>query len=68
MVRRQDLEIRRAAFSPEHIVREFKKGGVVDGTTSLNRYDCESKPAWCPGCGNFGILQAVQKALGGPGA
>ncbi|MDD5093946.1 MAG: 2-oxoacid:ferredoxin oxidoreductase subunit beta [Dehalococcoidia bacterium] len=21
------------------------------------------KPAWCPGCGNFGILSAVQKAL-----
>jgi 2-oxoglutarate ferredoxin oxidoreductase subunit beta len=21
------------------------------------------KPAWCPGCGNFGILQAVNKAL-----
>ncbi len=21
------------------------------------------KPAWCPGCGNFGILQAVQKAF-----
>ncbi len=22
------------------------------------------EPAWCPGCGNFGILQAVQKAFG----
>ena len=22
-----------------------------------------SKPAWCPGCGNFGILRAVNKAL-----
>ena len=21
------------------------------------------KPAWCPGCGNFGILQALKKAL-----
>jgi 2-oxoglutarate ferredoxin oxidoreductase subunit beta len=21
------------------------------------------KPAWCPGCGNFGILQAVNQAL-----
>ena len=21
------------------------------------------KPAWCPGCGNFGILEAVQKAF-----
>ena len=21
------------------------------------------KPAWCPGCGNFGILRALSKAL-----
>jgi len=21
------------------------------------------KPAWCPGCGDFGILNAVKKAL-----
>ncbi len=21
------------------------------------------KPAWCPGCGNFGILRALNKAL-----
>jgi 2-oxoglutarate ferredoxin oxidoreductase subunit beta len=21
------------------------------------------KPAWCPGCGNFGILQALNRAL-----
>jgi 2-oxoglutarate/2-oxoacid ferredoxin oxidoreductase subunit beta len=26
------------------------------------------KPAWCPGCGNFGILKGVQKAIDGLGA
>jgi 2-oxoglutarate/2-oxoacid ferredoxin oxidoreductase subunit beta len=25
------------------------------------------KPAWCPGCGNFGILKAVQKAIDSSG-
>jgi 2-oxoglutarate ferredoxin oxidoreductase subunit beta len=26
-------------------------------------FDNNSKPAWCPGCGDFGILNAVKKAL-----
>jgi 2-oxoglutarate/2-oxoacid ferredoxin oxidoreductase subunit beta len=26
-------------------------------------YLSEIEPAWCPGCGNFGILQAMKKAL-----
>jgi 2-oxoglutarate/2-oxoacid ferredoxin oxidoreductase subunit beta len=26
-------------------------------------YSTAIKPAWCPGCGNFGILQAVQKSF-----
>ena len=29
---------------------------------SLKDYD-DGETAWCPGCGNFGILQAVKKAL-----
>jgi len=28
-------------------------------------YNVEMKPAWCPGCGNFGILAAVKKAFAG---
>ncbi|MDD4877362.1 MAG: 2-oxoacid:ferredoxin oxidoreductase subunit beta [Dehalococcoidales bacterium] len=28
----------------------------------INKY-VGIKPAWCPGCGNFGILRAVQKAI-----
>jgi 2-oxoglutarate ferredoxin oxidoreductase subunit beta len=31
-------------------------------TTSMEEYT-GSKPTWCPGCGNFGILNAVKKAL-----
>ncbi|MEW6026417.1 MAG: 2-oxoacid:ferredoxin oxidoreductase subunit beta [Planctomycetota bacterium] len=31
--------------------------------TSLSDYNNNSKPAWCPGCGDFGILNAVKKTL-----
>ena len=30
---------------------------------TLNDYASKVPIAWCPGCGNFGILQAVKKAL-----
>ena len=30
---------------------------------TLNDYASQVPIAWCPGCGNFGILQAVKKAL-----
>ena len=30
---------------------------------TLNDYSSNVPIAWCPGCGNFGILQAVKKAL-----
>ncbi|MFA5309882.1 MAG: thiamine pyrophosphate-dependent enzyme [Dehalococcoidales bacterium] len=30
---------------------------------TLNDYKSDVPVAWCPGCGNFGILQAVKKAL-----
>lgn len=29
----------------------------------VKKYDTGIKPVWCPGCGNFGILMAVRKAL-----
>lgn len=29
----------------------------------VGRFDSECENAWCPGCGNFGILSAVKKAL-----
>lgn len=27
------------------------------------RFNTEGKPTWCPGCGNFGIQNAIKKAL-----
>jgi 2-oxoglutarate ferredoxin oxidoreductase subunit beta len=30
---------------------------------TLKDYESDVEIAWCPGCGNFGILQAVKKAL-----
>lgn len=29
----------------------------------VRKYDTGKMPVWCPGCGNFGILMAVRKAL-----
>ncbi|MBI2184199.1 MAG: 2-oxoacid ferredoxin oxidoreductase [Thaumarchaeota archaeon] len=29
----------------------------------LNTYKVETKPDWCPGCGDFGVLNGVTKAL-----
>ena len=33
----------------------------------VGRFDSDVENAWCPGCGNFGILSAVKKALEGTG-
>ena len=30
---------------------------------NLTRFNTEAKPTWCPGCGNFGIQNAIKKAL-----
>jgi 2-oxoglutarate ferredoxin oxidoreductase subunit beta len=30
---------------------------------TLNDYESDYENKWCPGCGNFGILQAMKKAL-----
>jgi 2-oxoglutarate ferredoxin oxidoreductase subunit beta len=27
------------------------------------RFDCNLKPSWCPGCGNYSILDCLKKAL-----
>lgn len=34
---------------------------------AVNDYNNSSKPAWCPGCGDFAILNALKKALAGLG-
>ncbi len=31
--------------------------------TDVKAYDCDYENKWCPGCGNFGILNAMKKAL-----
>ena len=28
-------------------------------------YKSDVKPVWCPGCGDFGVLNALTKALSG---
>jgi 2-oxoglutarate ferredoxin oxidoreductase subunit beta len=32
-------------------------------SNDLTRFNTQAKPNWCPGCGNFGILSALKKAL-----
>ena len=29
----------------------------------LSRYSTSQKPTWCPGCGNFGVLQSLKQVL-----
>ena len=48
-------------FSPAYIVDAAQEGG---GLIMVKMTDyAGSQPSWCPGCGNFGILNAVKKAL-----
>lgn len=37
---------------------------AVERRLDMIDYDSDVEIAWCPGCGNFGILTAVKKALG----
>ena len=32
-------------------------------TLTVKSYDTEEKSTWCPGCGDFGILNAIKRAL-----
>ena len=34
---------------------------------SLEDYESDDRPAWCPGCGNFSLLNALKEALVGLG-
>jgi 2-oxoglutarate/2-oxoacid ferredoxin oxidoreductase subunit beta len=36
-------------------------------TTTPQAYKSDLKPIWCPGCGDFGVLQAVYRALAAVG-
>jgi 2-oxoglutarate ferredoxin oxidoreductase subunit beta len=36
---------------------------MVTVTATINDYTSAIKPTWCPGCGNFGILTALKRAL-----
>ena len=36
---------------------------MVSAKLSVKDYKSELKPIWCPGCGDFGVLQAICRAL-----
>jgi 2-oxoglutarate ferredoxin oxidoreductase subunit beta len=36
---------------------------ILDGQQQQYEYKSESKPTWCPGCGDFGVLNALYGAL-----
>ncbi len=38
-------------------------GGVADNIYQAKDYKSELKPIWCPGCGDFGVVQAIYRAL-----
>jgi 2-oxoglutarate ferredoxin oxidoreductase subunit beta len=36
-------------------------------TTTFTRFRSDLKPIWCPGCGDFGVVQAIYRALAAVG-
>ena len=48
-------------FSPSRDSEPAEKGGGL--MVAPDAYNSNVPIAWCPGCGNFGILQAVKRAL-----
>ena len=48
-------------------VKEKKAGSLKKRGTPSNRrpadYRSQTRPTWCPGCGDFGVLAALQRAL-----
>ena len=36
---------------------------MIETKLTIKDYNSEEKPTWCPGCGDFGILNAVKMAL-----
>jgi 2-oxoglutarate/2-oxoacid ferredoxin oxidoreductase subunit beta len=42
-------------------------GGLADNPYQAKDYKSELKPIWCPGCGDFGVVQAIYRALSNVG-
>jgi 2-oxoglutarate ferredoxin oxidoreductase subunit beta len=42
---------------------EQAQGQTQQLPVTVKDYTTENKPDWCPGCGDFGILNAIKKAL-----
>src|SRR5689334_13809768 len=36
---------------------------ILDGQPTQYEYKSDTKPTWCPGCGDFGVLNALYGAL-----
>ena len=42
-------------------------GGLAENVFQAKDYKSELKPIWCPGCGDFGVVQAIYRALSAVG-
>jgi 2-oxoglutarate ferredoxin oxidoreductase subunit beta len=42
-------------------------GGLSEHVFQAKDYKSELKPIWCPGCGDFGVVQAIYRALSAVG-
>ena len=40
---------------------------VMPATLTAKEYKSDLKPIWCPGCGDFGVVQAIYRALAAVG-
>jgi 2-oxoglutarate ferredoxin oxidoreductase subunit beta len=42
-------------------------GGLAENVFQAKDYKSDLKPIWCPGCGDFGVVQAIYRALSAVG-
>src|SRR5207245_767089 len=56
-------EVRRRAFHLERHRGQDPGGGRVKLEFEMDTYKSETKPTWCPGCGDFAVLRSLQMAI-----
>src|SRR5690242_15005296 len=51
--------------SPERLpsMPESTSAPTIERPKTIDDYKSSAKPTWCPGCGDFGVLNAVYNSL-----
>ncbi len=48
---------------PDSVVPTAAPQGATAATKTLDDYKSDEKPTWCPGCGDFGVLNGLYNAM-----